>query len=196
MKAAPPAPPAPPAALRVPAQWQWHYQKLQAIREDLLNDRAEQLEQFEEPLEAPGTDAADSATDEFDHDLALGLLGPEEDALVEVDAAIQRILSGGYGICEMTGKPIPAVRLRATPWTRYTREARSFLEQRNLIERPHLEPVASIQGPAPGGLAEAPDPEAEEAISIENRRRSSEENLRELLGETDLTITSALTQEP
>lgn len=185
-----------PAALHVPAQWYWHYQKLQSIRENLLSDSAEQMEEFEEPLEAPGNDVADSATDEFDHDLALSLLAHEGDALFEVDAAIQRILDGSYGICEMTGRPIPEVRLRATPWTRYTKEALELLERRNLVEEPHLEPVSSIQGPAPGGLAKAPDPEAEEPISIETRRCRREEGVRDLAGEAGLAITSSLTQEP
>ena len=185
-----------PAALHVPSKWYWYYHKLQSIRENLLRDSAEQMAEFEEPLEAPGSDVADNATDEFDHDLALGLLAREEDSLFEVDAAIQRILDGSYGICEMTGKPIPEVRLRAVPWTRYTKEALDLLEKRKLVEGPHLEPLASIQGPAPGGLAHVPDPEADEPITLETRRRRLEEGVRELSGEGGLTITPALIQEP
>ena len=183
-----------PAALRIPSRWHWNYRSLQSLRESLLSDTAEQMEEFEEPLEAPGIDVADSATDEFAHDLALGLLALEVDALFEVDAAIRRLLDGSYGICEMTGKPIPEVRLRAVPWTRYTKEALELLERRNLVEQPHLEPVASIQGPAPGGLANAPDPEAEEPIAIETRRR--EEGVDELAGEAGSSINPSLTHKP
>lgn len=185
-----------PAALRVPTQWYWHYKKLQTLRENLSADSAEQLAEFSELIEQPGGDAADSATDEFDHNLALGLLAHEEDALYEIDAAIQRILDGTYGVCEITGKPIPEERLRAVPWTRYTKETLERLEKRQLVDLPHLESVASIQGPAPGGLAEAPEPEGEETIAIEDIRRRREEGVRELAGDAGLTITAPLSPEP
>ena len=184
------------AALHIPPQWYWHYKKLQSLRERLLEDSAEQIAEFSERMEPPGDDAADSATDEFDHNLAIGLLAHEEDALYEIDASIQRILDGTYGICEITGKPIPQDRLRVVPWTRYTRDALERLEKKRMVERPHLESIASIQGPAPGGLAEAPEPEGEETIAIEDIRRRREEGIRELAGDAGLTITAPLAPEP
>ena len=41
-----------------------------------------------------------------------------ETELAEVDAAINRIHSGVYGICEKTGKKIPIARLLANPTAR------------------------------------------------------------------------------
>ncbi|OYW31296.1 MAG: hypothetical protein B7Z47_01490 [Chthoniobacter sp. 12-60-6] len=114
---------------QVPQQWTWHYQRLQSFRDRLLDNRSVQIAEVSCPLEAPGMDPADSATEEIDHDLALGILSHEEDALHEVDAALRRILEGSYGICEETGKNIPAARLRAVPWTRFTREVEERLEQ-------------------------------------------------------------------
>ncbi|MBA3025278.1 MAG: conjugal transfer protein TraR [Sulfurimonas sp.] len=38
--------------------------------------------------------------------------------LLEIDAALGRIKSGSYGICEKTGKPIPKERLLANPVAR------------------------------------------------------------------------------
>lgn len=185
-----------PAGRDVPSRWRGNYRQLQSFRDGLLSDSAEQLAEFKEPLEAPGIDVADSATDEFDHVLALGLLAHEEDALFEVDAAIQRILDGTYGICELTGKPIPEARLRAVPWTRYTKEALEFLERQNLIGIPELEPLESLQGPAPGGLAAVPDPEGEEPISLETLRRRREQGIHDLAGDTGLSIDSSLTEHP
>jgi RNA polymerase-binding transcription factor DksA len=183
------------AALHVPSKWRWHYEKLQAMRESLLADHATLAAESSEPMEPPGIDNADGATDEFDHNLALGILAHEEDALFEVDAAIQRILDGSYGICEITGKPIPDVRLRVVPWTRYTKEALERLERLRLVERPHLSSVASLQGAAPGGLAEAPEPEADEPISREAARHRRADGIRDLAGDAGLTITSDLTPE-
>jgi len=48
--------------------------------------------------------------------------------LIEVDAALRRLQQGTYGICERTGMPIPLERLRALPWTRFTREAAEQME--------------------------------------------------------------------
>jgi RNA polymerase-binding transcription factor DksA len=118
-----------PISENVPERWFWHYQRLQAFREHLLDNRSVQIAEVSEPLEPHSMSMADSATDEFDHDLALGILSHEQNALYEVDAAIRRILDGSYGICEETGKHIPAGRLRAVPWTRFTREVEERLEQ-------------------------------------------------------------------
>ncbi len=36
----------------------------------------------------------------------------------ELDVALQRLATGGYGVCEVCGKPIPAARLDARPTAR------------------------------------------------------------------------------
>ena len=38
--------------------------------------------------------------------------------LTEVDAAIERVATGGYGVCEMCGMPIDEARLEARPTAR------------------------------------------------------------------------------
>ena len=43
-------------------------------------------------------------------------------------AAIGRIAERIYGVCQMTGKPIPRVRLNAKPWAKYTIEAARLVE--------------------------------------------------------------------
>jgi RNA polymerase-binding transcription factor DksA len=184
-----------PAALRVPKKWYRHYRKLQALREALLTDRAEQRAELVQPLEPHSMDDADSATDEFDHSLTLGILAHEEDALFEVDAAIARILDGTYGICEETGQPIPDARLRVVPWTRYTKKALENIERRNPENRPHLASVASIRGPAPGGLANAPEPEPD-LISRESAIRKRRQRIIDLAGESGVEATANPSLEP
>ncbi len=170
------------AAGKISQQWHWHYLKLQAIRESLLADRARQLAAGAD-LKASGGDPVDHAADEFNHDLTLGILAQEEDAIHEVNDALRRILDGTYGICQMTGQPIPDSRLRVVPWTRYTKEALESLERQNQKPRPHLAGVSSLQGPAPGGLSQVAEPEAEEPIARETARLRREEGIRELAGE-------------
>ena len=67
-----------------------------------------------------GTDnhLADTATAMYDRELDEGLEEGARDTLAEIDAALQRIEDGTYGICEVCGKPIGADRLKALPWTR------------------------------------------------------------------------------
>jgi RNA polymerase-binding transcription factor DksA len=103
---------------RVPAKWAQHYRMLLALRERLLGQGVELLEHTSEPLESHSMDIANSATDEFEHELALTRLSGTEDTLFEIDAAIRRILNGTYGICEKTGRPIPEARLKAVHWAR------------------------------------------------------------------------------
>ena len=72
---------------------------------------------------------ADAGTDTFDRDFALSMVSSEQDALTEIEAAIERIFSGKYGICEMTGEPIDNERLMAVPFTRYSVETQKQLEK-------------------------------------------------------------------
>ncbi len=72
---------------------------------------------------------ADAGTDTFDRDFALSLVSSEQEALHEIEEAIQRILNGTYGICEITGKPIRKERLRAVPFARYSVESQSEMEK-------------------------------------------------------------------
>jgi RNA polymerase-binding protein DksA len=67
-----------------------------------------------------GTDnhLGDMATALFDRELDEGLEEGARETLVEIDAALQRIQDGTYGICEGCGKPIGADRLSAIPWAR------------------------------------------------------------------------------
>ena len=61
---------------------------------------------------------ADAGTDTADRDFALSLISNEQEALKEIADAIERMKKGGYGVCEITGKPIPHARLMAVPFTR------------------------------------------------------------------------------
>jgi RNA polymerase-binding transcription factor DksA len=72
---------------------------------------------------------ADAGTDTFDRDFALSLVSNEQEALAEIDAAIQRIRNGTYGICELTGKPISKERLLAVPFARYSVESQVEVER-------------------------------------------------------------------
>jgi RNA polymerase-binding protein DksA len=61
---------------------------------------------------------ADMATATYDRELDEGLEEGAQNTLEEVEAALQRIGEGSYGVCEVCGEPIGAERLSAIPWAR------------------------------------------------------------------------------
>ena len=60
----------------------------------------------------------DTATVTYDRELDYSLEENSETVLREIDAALQRIEDGTYGVCERCGKPIEEERLEAIPWAR------------------------------------------------------------------------------
>ncbi len=72
--------------------------------------------------------SVDAGTDNFDRDFALSLLSSEQESLKEIEAAIDRIYKGTYGICEVTGETIDPDRLEAVPFTRFSLEGQREYE--------------------------------------------------------------------
>lgn len=63
-------------------------------------------------------DVEDMAELEIDNTSDQALLHQLENEVVEINAALDRIALGTYGICEKTGKRIPLERLKANPSAR------------------------------------------------------------------------------
>jgi RNA polymerase-binding protein DksA len=74
-----------------------------------LEDEREEIQSDNHP--------GDMATSTFDRELDATLEGNEERLLQAIDAALQRIEDGTYGICQNCGQPIGEERLEALPWT-------------------------------------------------------------------------------
>jgi len=72
---------------------------------------------------------ADLGTDNFEQEFSLELMDSERRLLDEIEAALNRIETGTYGICEGTGKPISKARLEAQPWARYSVEYAKRVEE-------------------------------------------------------------------
>lgn len=112
------------------------------LREDLFGEIQQLASEACEETPNYSMHMADAATDSFDRDLVLGLVSFEQEGLYEIDAALKRIEDGTYGICELTGKPIPWERLAAIPWTRFSIEAENQLE-RNI--HPHIGRLGTVR---------------------------------------------------
>lgn len=111
--------------------------ELNAYKKQLLEIRArltgDVAQLSDEAFQRPTVDAASRDSDEVsidttDQDITIQMLQTEGNVLAEIDAALGRISSGTYGVCEMSGKPIPKARLNAIPWTRYRVECAKIAE--------------------------------------------------------------------
>jgi RNA polymerase-binding transcription factor DksA len=61
---------------------------------------------------------ADQASETFEREKDLSILERLEDELAEIEAALQRVDDGTYGVDEVTGEPIDPERLDALPAAR------------------------------------------------------------------------------
>jgi DnaK suppressor protein len=73
-------------------------------------------------------DPADRASLESDRIATLRIRDRERKLVAKIDAAIQRIGDGTYGLCEECGEPIAVERLRARPVTTLCIECKSAQE--------------------------------------------------------------------
>lgn len=65
---------------------------------------------------------ADLGSDNWEQEFTLGLIASERAVVREIDAALQRIADGTYGMCIATHKPIGLARLQAKPWASHSIE--------------------------------------------------------------------------
>lgn len=149
----------------VPAKWRKYFKLLLELRTHLTG----QIDQHSEEtlkrsskddagdLSSYGQHMADAGTDTFDRDFALSLVANEQEALSEIEAAINRIKNGTYGVCEVTGEPIDKDRLAAVPFTRYSASAQKELER----HRHRVRTQAGL-GAEAGDTVAITDPNADE----------------------------------
>ena len=82
---------------------------------------------------APGDvpdQGADAAHRTFDREMSESVEGYAETEIGEIDAALQRIEDGTYGVCEVGGEEIGDERLEAMPATRYCVKHQEEMERR------------------------------------------------------------------
>lgn len=140
-------------------KWSPHYQHLIALREELSRQSAELAAEGTQEVAHGTLHPADGASDSFERDFALSVLSSDQEALLEIEEALRRIQNGTYGTCEVTGKPISPRRLEVIPWTRFSVEAASQLEQEGALTRTHLGAAGKV---AEGSALEPEESEEDE----------------------------------
>ena len=148
-------------AKRVKPEWQKYYQHLVDLRDQLRRQMDGLAQESAQEMAGYSLHMADSGTDNFDRDFALSLLSSDQDAIYEIEEALKRIEKKTYGVCELTGKPIPRARLEAIPWTRFTVEAQAQLEKDGALKSRRLGQLGTIET---AGVGEVESEEGEEAL--------------------------------
>ncbi len=146
-----------PRPARISHKWQQNYRHLKELRGFFLRQKETLTQDANEELPNYSEHMADAGTDSYDRDFALSMLSSDQNALYEIDEAIRRIETGTYGLCELTGKPIPVKRLEAIPWARFSMDAEKQLEQRGVVNRARLGALGSLSA------GESSEEEAEES---------------------------------
>lgn len=141
---------------KIKAEWMPFYERLMELRDQLTRQMNGLAKESAQEMAGYSLHMADSGTDNFDRDFALSLLSSDQDAMYEIEEALKRIEKNTYGICELTGKPIPRSRLEAIPWTRFTVQAQAQLEREGALRQRRLGALGTVDAV---GVAET---EAEE----------------------------------
>src|SRR5207245_10226887 len=144
--------------VKVKAELAKFYQRLLELRDQLLRQMNGLAKESAQEMAGYSLHMADSGTDNFDRDFALSLLSSDQDAIYEIEEALKRIEKNTYGICELTGKPIPRSRLEAIPWTRFTVTAQAQLEREGALRQRRLGALGTVDAV---GLTE-PEEEADD----------------------------------
>lgn len=77
-----------------------------------------------------GQHIGDAGSEAEVRDLTIRLLGKDREQLFEIDAALERIRLGYYGICEISLEIIPKKRLQARPFCRLTVKCQEEFEKK------------------------------------------------------------------
>ena len=145
--------------VKVKPEWARYYEHLLELRDQLRRQMDGLAEESAQEMAGYSLHMADSGTDNFDRDFALSLLSADQDATYEIEEALKRIQKNTYGICELTGKPIPKARLSAIPWARFTVEAQAQLEREGALRQRRLGTLGTVDST---GVAEVEEEEEAE----------------------------------
>lgn len=120
---------------KVPKEWLSYYNDLMSLRASLkgaLDERSSETlgASARESSGELSLNSSDAGTETFNRDVALSMVASEQEALVEIEDAIDRIFDGTFGICQETDKPIKKTRLKVVPFTRFSLEGQNLYEQR------------------------------------------------------------------
>lgn len=109
------------------------------LRDEVRSALRDVSESNPKELAGPVYDLKDESLGQMLRDVRLADMHRDIQELLDIDAALQRMQSGRYGLCMDCNKPIPLARLRAYPTAKRCRPCQEIHErQRNAAS--HVNP--------------------------------------------------------
>lgn len=109
--------------------------ELEELRLEMTHMVKEASDEVKNEADAKGYSQhqADEGTDDYDRALNLQLTDKEIQILRQIDRALEKIEEGTYGVCDLSGEPIPIKRLEAIPYATMTVTAQDKFEKGQVI---------------------------------------------------------------
>jgi RNA polymerase-binding protein DksA len=99
--------------------------RLEAIEEiDIMRRQIEEAKEHAEDDTAYSFHMADAGTDAMEREKLYLMIARQQKFVGYLERALQRVENKSYGICKITGQPIPKGRLEAVPHTEVSIEAK------------------------------------------------------------------------
>ena len=80
-----------------------------------------------------GNHLADDGSNVMEAERLSTISADMQDVVAQIDAALQRMDDGTYGLCQRCGKPINEERLEAFPYVAYDIDCQTILERENAL---------------------------------------------------------------
>ena len=113
--------------------WQEFHELLTEQRREIMDLYEHDLREGQRAVDEGSEDVVDRANRAYNSELMLALSGAERDTLFQIEEAIERLESGGFGSCTNCESEIPEARLKAVPWARYCISCQE-LEEKGLLQ--------------------------------------------------------------
>ena len=102
-------------------------QRLEEEREYVRHSSGDMDGNLPEDAEAE-EDTADLASSLMDREMDMSVEEEIEETMSSIERALQKIDEGTYGICDVSGQPIPKSRLELLPWSCLTAQMQAMAE--------------------------------------------------------------------
>ncbi len=117
------------------------------VAPNMQNTTRDQLRSGESNVSSSsGQHMGDAGSEAEARDLTIRLLDKDREQLFEIDAALERIRRGTYGICEESLEPIPKGRLRVRPFCRMTVKCQEEFEKKYGIAKSYRSSNSELFG--------------------------------------------------
>lgn len=104
-------------------------QRLLKMRQELLDDAARAYAESQTLGKDGVPDIGDMSSNSYNQEVLMNLSNAQRRAAADIDAALERIDAGAYGLCARCEEEIPARRMEVRPFSRYCVECKSEVEK-------------------------------------------------------------------